>query len=402
MSASSTPTVRPRAASAAARLTVTDDLPTPPLPEPMATTRVVGADGGLLLALGDVEPGPLHGPPLALGVELGPLDARPSLTPGRDPTRARTSALELGPQRAAGGGEGDGDDGGAVGAHLGRGHHAQLDDVAAQLGVDHPAQRLHDVVGRWVAAGTHGFYRSSPSKLGRVEHGRTARPAQGARRQHPLRHLPRAGPLARRRSRRPRWPRPSACTSTRCGPRWSGCARSGCSRSTADHRGAPGRPQHRYSRRPRRPVARPRAADLPDAGPDAASASPPAPGPPATTPSPPATSRASARRRPRRGARRPAVRRRRRRPARPPRASTPRPSTTGDGVTTVAFARCPFRDAGRGATPSWCAACTGAWSRGSSTADGGEVAVDRLRHPRSTAILAGCSSRGDPGSLWRP
>ena len=41
MSASSTPTVRPRAASAAARFTVTDDLPTPPLPLAIARTRVV-------------------------------------------------------------------------------------------------------------------------------------------------------------------------------------------------------------------------------------------------------------------------------------------------------------------------------------------------------------------------
>ena len=41
MSASSTPTRNPRAASAAARLTVTDDLPTPPLPLATASTRVV-------------------------------------------------------------------------------------------------------------------------------------------------------------------------------------------------------------------------------------------------------------------------------------------------------------------------------------------------------------------------
>jgi hypothetical protein len=33
MSASTTPTERPRAAIAAARLTVTDDLPTPPFPD---------------------------------------------------------------------------------------------------------------------------------------------------------------------------------------------------------------------------------------------------------------------------------------------------------------------------------------------------------------------------------
>ena len=43
MSASSTPTVRPCAASAAARFTVTDDLPTPPLPLATARTRVVGS-----------------------------------------------------------------------------------------------------------------------------------------------------------------------------------------------------------------------------------------------------------------------------------------------------------------------------------------------------------------------
>src|ERR687884_762523 len=40
MSESSTPTARPCAASAAARLTVTDDLPTPPLPDATAYTRV--------------------------------------------------------------------------------------------------------------------------------------------------------------------------------------------------------------------------------------------------------------------------------------------------------------------------------------------------------------------------
>jgi hypothetical protein len=40
MSASTTPTDRPFFAMAAARFTVTDDLPTPPLPEATAYTRV--------------------------------------------------------------------------------------------------------------------------------------------------------------------------------------------------------------------------------------------------------------------------------------------------------------------------------------------------------------------------
>src|SRR5215471_11095037 len=43
MSASSTPTLRPCDDIAAARLTVSDDLPTPPLPEATAITRVVGS-----------------------------------------------------------------------------------------------------------------------------------------------------------------------------------------------------------------------------------------------------------------------------------------------------------------------------------------------------------------------
>ena len=42
MSASITPTVNPSAAIAQARFTVTDDLPTPPLPEATMTTLVVG------------------------------------------------------------------------------------------------------------------------------------------------------------------------------------------------------------------------------------------------------------------------------------------------------------------------------------------------------------------------
>ena len=42
MSASMTPTAKPRSARAAARLAVTDDFPTPPLPEATASTRAPG------------------------------------------------------------------------------------------------------------------------------------------------------------------------------------------------------------------------------------------------------------------------------------------------------------------------------------------------------------------------
>ena len=66
MSASTTPTDRPSAAIAAARFTVTLDLPTPPLPEATAYTRVS-------------EPGWANGitgsavPPRSLVAQLGAL-----------------------------------------------------------------------------------------------------------------------------------------------------------------------------------------------------------------------------------------------------------------------------------------------------------------------------------------
>src|SRR2546421_470938 len=57
MSASTTPTDRPRAARAAARFTVTEDLPTPPLPLATAYTRVLepGWANGMT---GSAAPGP--------------------------------------------------------------------------------------------------------------------------------------------------------------------------------------------------------------------------------------------------------------------------------------------------------------------------------------------------------
>ena len=47
MSASTTPTSAPSSASAAARFAVSDDLPTPPLPEATAITRVDGSSDSL-------------------------------------------------------------------------------------------------------------------------------------------------------------------------------------------------------------------------------------------------------------------------------------------------------------------------------------------------------------------
>ncbi len=90
MSASSTPTLRPVAAIAAARFTVTDDLPTPPLPEATSTTLVVGAS--------EVSSGRWETFQRALPMAEAfsswviSVQSRVTLpTPGSDPTRARTS-----------------------------------------------------------------------------------------------------------------------------------------------------------------------------------------------------------------------------------------------------------------------------------------------------------------------
>ena len=54
-------------------------------------------------------------------------------------------------------------------------------------------------------------------------------------------------PDRRSRCRRPRSPRASICTRTRCGPTWSACARSGLLEVEVDSQGTVGRPQHRWS-----------------------------------------------------------------------------------------------------------------------------------------------------------
>jgi hypothetical protein len=90
MSASSTPTVRPRAARAAARFTVTDDLPTPPLPEAM---RITLAPSGTEVSSGRCV---MFQRALAMaevrwsGV-ISVQRSRTPRTPGRDSTRATMS-----------------------------------------------------------------------------------------------------------------------------------------------------------------------------------------------------------------------------------------------------------------------------------------------------------------------
>ena len=94
MSASTMPTLRPGLAIATARLTVTEDLPTPPLPEAIAKTLV--SEPGLgerdlplrLAAAQDL----LQAGPLLLG-HHAERRRRTSVTPGTLPTAAVTSRV---------------------------------------------------------------------------------------------------------------------------------------------------------------------------------------------------------------------------------------------------------------------------------------------------------------------
>ena len=114
------------------------DLPTPPLPEATQITFFTWASapaGSLprpsvccrcrfLLVGEDVEADGDLGYPVQLGDLFG------------------DGLFEVGADRAAGGGQRDDDLDPAVVADLDRANHAQLDDRAPQLGIDHGAQLL--------------------------------------------------------------------------------------------------------------------------------------------------------------------------------------------------------------------------------------------------------------------
>ena len=76
MSASSTPTVNPSAAIAAARLTVTELLPTPPLPLAMARIRADCRHLGVGRVLAGVPARLEHHVGALVAGHLAPLDAR--------------------------------------------------------------------------------------------------------------------------------------------------------------------------------------------------------------------------------------------------------------------------------------------------------------------------------------
>jgi hypothetical protein len=103
-----------------------------------------GRDVGVERVVPCLPPGPGHDVLLLFRGHLAEVDRR-----RRDTGQARHAQLDvfhdLGSQRAAGRGQGDGDIHVAVlRADLDDLHHAQVDDVVAQLRVDHPEQDIAD------------------------------------------------------------------------------------------------------------------------------------------------------------------------------------------------------------------------------------------------------------------
>ena len=136
----------PRWASSVARFTVTVDLPTPPLPDATITTLVVAemaVSGAFWATLNRA---------LAMAAAfsswVSSLQWILTFFHARQPAHpAADLSLDLGPQRASGRGERHRDLDLAVGIDNGTSSHAQINDVATQLGVDHPPKHAHHVTG---------------------------------------------------------------------------------------------------------------------------------------------------------------------------------------------------------------------------------------------------------------
>jgi hypothetical protein len=93
MSASTTPTLRPSAAIARARLTVTDDLPTPPLPEAIAKTLVSDPGWAKVMSRWALPPLSTSLRPARCSADMTPSVRSTSVTPSTPRTAAFTSRL---------------------------------------------------------------------------------------------------------------------------------------------------------------------------------------------------------------------------------------------------------------------------------------------------------------------
>ena len=388
------------AASAAARLTVTDDLPTPPLPEAIVMTWVVaGIAVSAASSLATFHRALAMARGLLVGGHLGPVElhaghAGQRADPGAD------VALDLGPQRAAGGGQGDGDGDRAVVGDRGALGHAQLDDVAAQLGVDDAAEQCSMMSSE---AGRDAGHVDDSTGRGRETRGcgPVASILRGRRGRDEAADAPRLdilkalgdntryaiylelarspAPAGHRRGRR----RPRPARQHRAAPPRAHARRRAARGRSSEPRGGVGRPQHLYSL----------AADAPRSGssrrrsrcwPACCCAWPPPAGArrrragstPAATRAGPTPSACATGAVPRGADRR----------AGPPRGLRPRGAHRLDRSPgpTDRLRPLPVPGPGRGHTPTWCAACTAAWSRASSTRSAARevVALPPARRPR--------------------
>ncbi len=156
-SASTTATSLPRCARAMARLVVTDDLPTPPLPRSRPAGRGSSTTGRRTGWLGPRRGrGPAGSRPWPRGRRGASPEGlalfvghRGELDPGRRHTGQLTDGFgdppgDLALERAAGNGERHEDlDGLAVDAHLT--HHVEVDDAAMELGIFDGPEGLDDL-----------------------------------------------------------------------------------------------------------------------------------------------------------------------------------------------------------------------------------------------------------------
>ena len=145
MSASTMPTSSPRARSASARLTVSDDLPTPPLPDATAITRVRSSTA--------IWRSPSVRPPCSCSRNAARCASSMCVNPTVTSADAGHGAdvhphlrLEVRLERAAGNREADRDVH-VLAVDVDRVDHAELDDIAPQLGVDDLRERGLERVG---------------------------------------------------------------------------------------------------------------------------------------------------------------------------------------------------------------------------------------------------------------
>ena len=186
----------PSAASAAARLAVIVDLPTPPLPDATQITFFTWARApcGKLVAAQRLLKVRL----LVVGedVELDG-DGRDALDLA-DVLRDRVD--EMGADRAARGGEGDDHAHAPVVGDVDRAHHAELDDVLAELGVDDGAKLVRDLL---FGGETHpSILTGGLSGYGELHEAREPRPSPVRLPRHGSRRLRRRHGPARPRLRR--------------------------------------------------------------------------------------------------------------------------------------------------------------------------------------------------------